>query len=92
MNPRPGRRLFVDLIIVVAVVAVAGGLMLIGSPAEERLRGRARINDLSNILAAVNMSWTRRRTLAGFGLEVEAFHDEREIDFQFSAVPWSLSE
>jgi hypothetical protein len=56
---------FTAAVIVVVVAAVAGGLFLIGSPAQERVRriDSQRVSDLSAMAGAVDLYWTRHTRL-----------------------------
>lgn len=51
--------------VVAVVVAVVGGLLVLGSPGEERMRGldRRRVADLKGIAAATDLYWTRHARL-----------------------------
>ena len=53
------------LVTVVVIAAVAMGIFLIGSPAEERVRrlDERRVQDLANIARAVDLYWTRHASL-----------------------------
>jgi hypothetical protein len=53
------------LVTVVAIAAVAIGIVLLGSPADERARrlDQRRVQDLSGIARAVNLHWTRHASL-----------------------------
>jgi hypothetical protein len=56
---------FVAAAAVVVVVAVVSGLMVMGSPGEERTRSldRRRVTDLQGIIAAADLHWTRHAAL-----------------------------
>jgi hypothetical protein len=53
------------LLTVVAIAAIAIGMLILGSPAEERVRrlDERRVQDLTNIAEAVDLYWTRRARL-----------------------------
>lgn len=56
---------FTAAVVAVVVAAVAGGLFLLGSPAQERIRriDGQRVSDLSAMAGAVDLYWTRHTRL-----------------------------
>jgi len=61
----PGKSIFVASVVIIVVAVVVGGLILIGSPAQERMRriDAQRVADLSAVASAVDLYWTRHKTL-----------------------------
>ena len=62
---RPGRVIFIASVVGIVVAAVVGGLILIGSPAQERMRriDAQRVTDLSALARKVDLYWTRHKSL-----------------------------
>jgi hypothetical protein len=56
-----GHQVFVVLVVLTVAAAVLGGLLLIGTPGEERARrlDARRVENLQGIAAAVDLYWTR---------------------------------
>lgn len=65
MRPPGGKLIIVGVAIAAVVAAVVGGLTLLGSPAEERMRriDKRRVDDLSEIARATDLYWTRHKRL-----------------------------
>ena len=65
MSAVAARPLVAAFAIVLVVGAVAGGLMILGSPGQERVNrlDERRVNDLQQIERAVNLHWTREGRL-----------------------------
>jgi hypothetical protein len=61
----PGKGIFVAAVVIVVVAVAVGGLILIGSPAQERMRriDVQRVADLRAVASAVDLYWTRHRSL-----------------------------
>lgn len=59
------KNIFIASVIVAVVAAVTGGIILLGSPAKERMRrlDERRVDDLRAITNAVNLYWTRHKGL-----------------------------
>ncbi len=57
--------IFFASVIVVVIAAVMGGIILLGSPAKERMRqiDERRVNDLRAIANAMNVYWHRHKSL-----------------------------
>ena len=64
MKPSPGSLLLAAAVTVV-IAAVAAGLLVLGSPTEERARriDARRVADLQGIMAATDLYWTRHSSL-----------------------------
>jgi hypothetical protein len=62
---RPGKGIFIAAVVIIVVAAVVGGLILIGSPAQERMRrvDAQRVADLSAVAGKVDLYWTRHKSL-----------------------------
>jgi hypothetical protein len=60
-----GKGIFAVAVAIMVVTAVAGGLILIGSPSQERIRriDAQRVADLSAIASNVDLYWTRHKSL-----------------------------
>jgi hypothetical protein len=60
-----GKGIFVASVVTIVVAVVVGGLILIGSPAQERIRriDAQRVADLRAVASAVDLYWTRHRSL-----------------------------
>ncbi len=73
-------RLLVLAVSTAVAAAVVAGLIVVGSPGEARLQklDRKRVSDLYSIIDAVNLYWTRQRSLPPDldALAVETFFDE----------------
>lgn len=67
---KSGVDILVASIIAVVVAVVVGGLILLGSPTQERMRrlDSQRVADLRAVASAVDLYWTRHQTLP-FSLE-----------------------
>lgn len=70
MNPRSdrvpvGRYIVIGVAIAFVITAVAGGLVLLGTPAEERARrlDNRRVGDLVRITRATDLYWMRHQQL-----------------------------
>ena len=65
MKVPAGTQVFVGLAIGAVVVAVVGGLIVLGPPSEERARrlDERRVEDLRGITRAADLYWTRRGRL-----------------------------
>ena len=65
MSAHTARPLVAAFAIVLVMAAVAGGLWILGSPAQERVDrlDDRRITDLQEIERAVNLHWTRQQRL-----------------------------
>jgi hypothetical protein len=65
MTSRSRGRIVGTLLTVLVVVAVAIGIGILGSPADERVRqlDQRRVEDLDRISRAVDVYWTRRQQL-----------------------------
>lgn len=65
MNQAVVRRALLGLAVALVAGAVAAGLMVVGSPATERVRrlDDRRVNDLADITRALNSYWTRSNRL-----------------------------
>ena len=61
----PGKSIFVAVVVIIVVAVVVGGLILLGSPAQERMRriDAQRVADLSAVASAVDLYWTRHKSL-----------------------------
>jgi hypothetical protein len=59
--------LFAGTAAAAAILAITGGLLAIGSPAEARLErlDQRRVQDLTRVSAAVDLYWTRQGRLPG---------------------------
>lgn len=88
MTPRTLKYVVVSVAVAVVVVSVVIGVVLIGSPAEQRVRKMddRRTQDLVAISRALNLYWTRHKRLAASleelsrepGVIVSADPDTRE--------------
>lgn len=65
MTAIAGRGLLLAIVIGVVAASVVGGLMLIGSPREQRIRrlDARRVFDLQGIARALDLYWTRHKAL-----------------------------
>jgi hypothetical protein len=90
------KNILVASVIVAVVAAVAGGLILLGSPAKERMRrlDERRVNDLQAISSRVNLYWTRHKSLPSSllelsrepGIAVNTTDPETGQPFEYKAV------
>lgn len=62
---KPGKIILVASVIAVVVAVVTGGIILIGSPTQERMRrlDAQRVADLRAVASAVDLYWTRHGSL-----------------------------
>jgi hypothetical protein len=59
------KNIFIAAVVFLVAGAVAGGIVMIGSPAKERMRqlDLRRVDNLNSIAAAVDLYWTRHKSL-----------------------------
>ena len=93
-------RLVKNIFVVSAVIAVAaaviGGIILLGSPAKERLRqlDERRIDSLRTITNAVNLYWTRHKILPASmeelskeaGIQIKALDPETGQPYEYKTL------
>ena len=60
------KNIFIASIVTAIVAAVIGGVILLGSPAKERMRklDKRRVENLRAITSAVDLYWTRHKSLS----------------------------
>ncbi len=67
MKQHLGFKVFLGLVIAAVVAAIVGGLLVAGTPSQERARqfDSRRINDIQQITNAIDQYWTRNKKLPG---------------------------